>query len=78
VSRLKLHKVECRAIVGHYDENGELVNEETSGIAQPIYQPSQFVEFWQQLKTEVAQRNAEEAPPNRAQRRASTRGRKKT
>jgi hypothetical protein len=81
---LKLHKIECRAVVGHYDERGELVNEEISELVQSIYQVEQFEEFWKQLRLEVEQRNAAELeqqqpeapPPNRAARRSSSRRRK--
>jgi hypothetical protein len=67
---LKLHRVECRAIVGHY-EGDKLVGEEASQALQAIFQPEQFADFWRELEAEVGQRNeAEPTPQNRKQRRA--------
>jgi len=59
VAKLKLHKIECRAVVGQYDERGELVNEESSMNVVSIYQPEQFEQFLTGLKLEIETRNAE-------------------
>ena len=54
---LKLHKVVCKTWLGHYDDDGNLVNEEVSQLEHSIYTPQQFVEFWAAVQAEVEQRN---------------------
>ena len=63
---LRLHKLECRAIVGVYDEQGRLVNEETSAQTQSVYQLEQLASYWEALEREVEQRNERETSSERS------------
>ena len=57
---LKLHRVECRAVVATYDDDGRLISEDVSQHVQGIWQLEQFVAYWEALELEVEQRNLDQ------------------
>lgn len=57
---LRLNKIECRPVVGHYDEDGNLVDEEIGRHIQPIFTETQFADYLKALRAELGQRNAED------------------
>lgn len=76
MSTLKFMGFMCRARIGHFDDNGELIDQETSSIEVPLITVAQFERAIVEVRGEIEQRNAEQTKPNRAQRRAA--GGKKT
>ena len=53
---LKFHKIAVRPIVGHYNDDDELVDEEV-GREASVYTLGQFADYLDMVKAEVEARN---------------------
>lgn len=56
---LRLNKIECRCVVGHYDDGGNLVDEEVSSHVQAVYTEAQLGDYWAGLEAAIDARNAD-------------------
>lgn len=58
---IKFHKILAIPVVGHYDTDGNLVDEEVGKGQQGIYTVEQFSDYLAALRAEVDARNTAEA-----------------